>query len=68
MTAEDREKNWVSEDPEFERDVLACTIMLHEAESGHILSYEDAYTIALALMREDEELPLHLLRPKPITA
>ncbi len=62
------EEKWVSEDQEFERDALACMIMLGEAESGNTVSYEDACTMALALMREDEELPFHLLRPKPVAA
>ncbi|MFA7194043.1 MAG: hypothetical protein WC087_03955 [Candidatus Paceibacterota bacterium] len=68
MAANDIEKTWVSEDPEFERDMLACRIMLDQAERGNTVSYEDACTMALALMREDEELPLHLLRPKSVAA
>ncbi len=68
MVENKHEDLWVSEDPEFERDALACTIMLSEAKHGNTVSYEDACTIALALMREDEELPLHLLKPKPVAA
>lgn len=68
MPADDTEENRVSEDPEFERDALACRIMLDQAERGNTVSYADACTIALALMRDDEELPLHLLSPKPVAA
>jgi len=49
---------------EFERDFLAGMIMLEESRRSNPVSYENATKVATALVKEEEELPLELLKPK----
>jgi len=49
------------EDPQFHHDMLTAMIMLHRAENGNKVSFESASKVSLALMREDEHLPLEEL-------
>jgi hypothetical protein len=51
-------------DPQFHHEMLAAMIMFGEAKMGNNVSYESASKVSLALMREDEHLPLEELRQK----
>lgn len=51
-----------SEEKEFQRDFLAGMIMLEEVRRNKTVSYGNAAQVATALVNEDEELPLHLLK------
>jgi hypothetical protein len=47
---------------QFEHDMLAALIMLEEGRNGNPVSFEDASAVAVALIKEEEILPLERLR------
>ena len=54
-------------DPRFKHDMLMCMIALHEAKTGNVVNLGNCSKVAVALIKEDEELPLHLLGKKRLS-
>ncbi len=48
-------------DPRFEHDMLMCMIALNEGQNGNVVDLDACSRVALSLIKEEEELPLHLL-------
>jgi hypothetical protein len=52
--------------PMFEHDMLMCMIALQEGKQGNIVDLDACSKVAVSLIKEEEELPLHLLGKKKV--
>jgi hypothetical protein len=55
------------DDPQFEHDMLMCMIALHEGKQGNVIDLDSCSKVAIVLIKEEDELPLHLLRKKKVS-